>query len=296
MSQFPSQRPNRRRRSRQSDLENRWADAKRPLSPTQRLFQRVRLLSFALFIVLAVLIGGLVVRTNRSVENSSPSTGALSASHTEARLPPESPEEKSAAAIALLDSFFKIRNPARRLPLVFNPANEQDAMLDYYGRRGRADPTGLHNRKVTALLEKGREILIVTFDDQDKRRWAAPVEWHTNSYRLHWGSMTGYGETSWDLFVARKPEASSRMRVNIYRPDSTATGLHPAGYEYVLLTHPELPQPLGALLGSSESLEPLRRTPANTDIPAYVVMQWQDFGPDGKWPVIASLIHRNWIR
>lgn len=295
MSRLPSHQPTRRRRSRHSNLENRWADA-RPPNRTQRLFRRIRLIALLLFIGLAALIGGLVLRANRASESSTTSAGTPLPPQIEATLPPESPQEKSAAAIALLDSFFKIRDPIRRLPLVFDPASAQEGMIEYYGRRGRSDPAGIHNRKVTALLEKGREILIVTFDDHDDRHWAAPVEWHTNGYRLHWGSMTGYGEASWDHFLAKQPETPTRMRVNIYRPESAATGVHPAGYEYVLLTHPELPRPLGALLGSSETLIPLRKMPANTDIPAHVVMQWQDLGPAGTWPVVTSLIHRNWIR
>ena len=209
--------------------------------------------------------------------------------------PPKTPEEKSAAAMAAFDGFLAINDPARRLPLVFDPVGDSAAFLDYYGHRARKDPESIHDRKVTAVLDKDREILIVTFRDAQKRKWAAPFEWNVNGYRLHWGAMTGYGELPWDRFLAERPAKPVRMRVNLYIPDAAGETLVPDGHMSVLITHPELTKPIGALLSPSPTLEPLLALPRNSDIPANVSMQWRDFEGSGTWPVVTDLIHRNWI-
>lgn len=198
--------------------------------------------------------------------------------------------------MAALNAFFETKDPARRLALLFDPESESASLLDYYLHRGRRDPEGIHDRKVTAVLDKDREILIVTFKDEENRKWAAPFEWKINSYRFHWGSMTGYGDLPWDRFLADQPVKPVRMRVNIYIPDAESPALIPSDHTFVLLTHPELKNPMGALLSPSASLLPLLELRRNTDIPANVSMQWREFKGAGNWPVITDLIHRNWIR
>jgi hypothetical protein len=210
--------------------------------------------------------------------------------------PPETPEEKTAAAMEVLDDFFKINNPARRLPFVFDPESQSADLIDYYVKRGRSDPDVIHDRKVTAVLDKDREILIVTFKDGENRTWAAPFEWKTNGYHLHWGSMTGYGQLPWDRFIEDQPSTPVRMRLNIYIPDSDSPPLIPGDHTFILISHPELAKPMGALLAPSPSLKPILKLPRNTDIPANVSIQWWEFEGAGNWPVITELIHRNWIR
>lgn len=210
--------------------------------------------------------------------------------------PPESPEKKTSAAMEALNVFFETKDPTSRSALLFDPESESAAVFDYYMHRDRRDPEVIHDRKVTAVLDKDREILIVTFKDDENRQWAAPFEWKINGYRLHWGSMTGYGDLPWDRFLAEQPTKPVRMRVNIYIPDSESPAFIPSVHTSVLLTHPELKKPMGALLGPSSSLTPLLKLPRNTDIPANVTMQWSEFEGAGNWPVITDLIHRNWIR
>lgn len=292
--------PQRRRRSGKRNPELEWAAAETRLSERQlnqrRFNRRVRLVTAGLFLILGALIAVFFLRSSFKAGAVRDSGTVSSPPPIKALPPPDSPKEKTTAAIELIDAFFGIEDPTRRLALVFDAGDETADFLDYYGQRARTDPSGIHNRKVTAILEKDREILIVTFDDDQGRHWAAPVEWKVNAYRLHWGAMTGYGQIAWNRFIAERPAKPVQMRAKIYRPDSGASDLIPEGHEYVLIAHPELPRPFGALLGESETLKPLRELPANTDIPACVTMQWQDFGTAGQWPVVTNLVHSNWIR
>jgi hypothetical protein len=288
-----------RRRATTPGLEGTWGRSKQEgarKNQRRRFNRRVRLFVLLLVVCLAVLVTGFVLRDSFSAGSQRSVAGSAEPPPIEVLPPPESPQEKSTAAIALLDEFFKISDPSRRLHLVFDSVDQTDAFLDYYGRIGRRDPAGIRDRKVTAILDKGREILIVTFKDEQNRQWAAPVEWNVNGYRLHWGSMTGYGEVPWDRFLAERSPNTVTMRVNIYRPDSEPSTFVPEGHAFVLITHPELGKPLGALLSNAPSLEPLLKLPKNTDIPAKVIMQWRNFGPSGEWPVVSELVHRNWIR
>lgn len=289
----------RRRRSSTPGVEREWGVSPGRSSrkfAQQRFNRRVRFAAFTLLLSLAILITLLVLRDNSLAGKSTASISTPTAPPAGHLLPPESPEEKTAAAIASLEAFFKIADPVGRLPLVFDPRSESAAIPDYYIRRGRTDPEDIHERKVTAVLEKDREILIVTFKDAQDRTWAAPFEWKTNAYRLHWGSMTGYGELPWDRFLTERPAEPVSMRVNIYIPDSESPALVPPGHTFVLITHPELEKPLGALLTPAKSLKPLLKLPRNTDIPAHVTLQWLAFDGSGDWPVLTGLIHRNWIR
>jgi hypothetical protein len=254
------------------------------------------LTALSLLFVLAVMLAVFVLRDASKARSSSALTTPPAALPVEYIPPPESPEEKTAAAMEALDDFFKINNPTRRLPLVFDPESQSSDLIDYYVKRGRGDPEGIHDRKVTAVLDKDREILIVTFKDEKNRTWAAPFEWQTNAYHLHWGSMTGYGEVPWDRFIEDQPSIPVRMRLNIYIPDSDTSTLIPDDHTSVLISHPELAKPMGALLAPSPSLKPLLNLPRNTDIPANVSIQWGEFEGAGSWPVITDLIHRNWIR
>lgn len=281
-----------------SGVEADWGSSARP--PTrkdlqQRFNRRVRFIALSLLFVLAVAVTVFVLRDAseaRSAIGSKPPSAAVPVDYLP---PPESPEEKTAAAMAVLDEFFRINNPALRLPLVFDSEGQTGDFLDYYVNRGRSDPEAIHDRKVTAILDKDREILIVTFKDENNRTWAAPFEWKTKGYHLHWGSMTGYGEVPWERFLAEQPSKPVRMRLNIYIPDAESPPLIPGGHTFVLISHPELAKPMGALLAPSPSLKPLLKLPRNTDIPANVSIQWQDFDGAEKWPVITDLIHRNWI-
>ncbi len=295
----PPQRRRRRRPSRDHVRETEWGNGDRHTSRRllqQRFNNRVRLVALVLLVCLAVLITTFVLR-DESVASPTVSLDKSPAPvPVEYLPPPESPEEKTTAAMAVLDRFFGINDPALRLPLVFDPASESDDFLDYYAQQGRHDPEGIHDRKVTAILDKDHEILIVTFKDGQNRDWAAPFEWRINGYRLHWGSMTGYGELPWHRFLAERPTTPVRMRVNIYIPDTESPALIPGGHTFVLINHPDLTKPVGALLSPSSSLKPLLDLPRNTDIPANVSMQWLDFEGSGNWPVITDLIHRNWIR
>jgi hypothetical protein len=290
----------RRRRTRSSSgAETKWGAPQGHLSRklAERRFQRrVRFAAFALLFCLATLITLFVLKDASKARTSGDPKPTPEKVLEDYQPPPESPEDKSNAAMAAFDEFLQSGTPASKLPVVFDPANESDAVLDYYTRRGRTDPEGIHDRKVTAILEKDREILIITFKDDGDRTWAAPFEWKTNAYRLHWGSMTGYGELPWDRFLTERPAKPVPMRVNVYIPDSESPPLIPPDHTFVLITHPELEKPLGTLLAPSKSLNPLLKLPRNTDIPAKVSMQWRDFKGAGNWPVITDLIHRNWIR
>ncbi len=289
----------RRRRSRPPELETEWGVSQGRSSrrlAEQRFNRKVRLSAFALLSVPAALLTLFVLRDASGSRMSADPRSASAGIAVDYVPPPESPEEKTAAAIAAFDNFLQTGDSARRLPLVFDPENESVAILDYYTRHGRTDPEGIHDRKVTAVLEKEREILILTFKDGQDRTWAAPFEWKTNAYRIHWGSMTGYGALPWDRFLTERPAKPVRMRVNLYIPDSESPALVPPDHTFALITHPELKKPLGALLAPSKSLKPLLKLPRNTDIPANVSMQWFGFDGSGDWPVITELIHRNWIR
>jgi hypothetical protein len=255
----------------------------------------VRFAAFALLFLMAALTTLFVLRDASKGRVSDDSIAAIASPSPDILPPPESPEEKTAAVIAAFDGFLQSGDPSRRLHWVFDPVNESEAILDYYNQRGRADPEGIHDHKVSAILEKDREILILTFKDAQDRTWAAPFEWKTNAYRLHWASMTGYGEIPWERFLVERPAKPVRMRVKIYFPDSESPALIPDKHTFALITHPELKTPLGSLIAPAPSLEPLLKLPKNTDIPAYVTIEWRDFQGSGTWPVVTDLIHRNWI-
>lgn len=289
----------RRVRGQESSPEEGWgaeANLSRWKSLDLRFRRSAQVVAMLVLVGVVALVAAIWTRNRAEEESLHRSPDRVVRSSSEVAPPPERPEEKSALALAAVDRFFSAARMEEKLDLVFDLRVEAEEVKDYYLTRGRVDPSPEGERKVTAISESGREILIVTFRDQSGRDWAAPLEWHGTGYRLHWGAMTGYGEIPWAKFLEKPRGEKWKMRLNLYRPaDQTAHQL-PEGHDYVLVTHPELQRPLGALLAPDSSLQSIQLLPEGRDIPVRVEMIWQDFGEAGEWPVITSLIHRNWIR
>lgn len=211
------------------------------------------------------------------------------------RQPPADPKTKSDVVIAELLGFINDADHATRSLRIYELVDTIAHLRSYYDKRGRALPKKVVNPAVTAVDLKGREIILVVFQDEAGRTWSAPFEWDRGSYRLHWEAMTGFGEISWQEFFKNHPSGHYKMRATFFLPEEAIESPAAVGHAVVLMSHPDLEQPVSVLVPlASQTYLRLTSHPRATDIPALVEIHWPD--ASATQPVLSSWIHDNWIR
>lgn len=208
--------------------------------------------------------------------------------------PPVSPEEKSEAAIAKLLEFVNAHSHPERVLRIYQQTKPLEQLIEYYDQRGNALPQRIINPAVSALSVKDRELLLVSFTDQDGRQWSAPFEWKNSSYHLHWEAMVGFGEISWIQFFQERPREHFIMRANFFLPENDEVQPLATDRIIVLMSHPELANAVSVeVLIDSEVHQHLMEFPRLTDIPAMVDLYWPE-GENGM-PRLSRWLQRDWI-
>ena len=209
--------------------------------------------------------------------------------------PPADPKAKSDAAVAALLAFINAPNHTARSALVYEKEHAREHLETYYEKRRHLLPAKVLNPAVSAVNLNDREILLVTFLDENGRQWSAPFEWDRNAFLLHWEAMTGFGEISWQEFLENKPQGEFTMRATFYVPPDDLDQSHDQDYITVLMSHPDLEKPTSVLIGrNSEVHHQISFYPKGKDIPAIVKIKWADRG--NSQPELTKWYQTNWIR
>jgi len=207
---------------------------------------------------------------------------------------PSSPEKKSETAIAALLEFVNAPSHQERAHGTYERTETVEHLIEYYDQRGNSLPQRVINPTVSALSLRDRELLLVSFTDQDGRQWSAPFEWKGNSYLLHWEAMVGFGEISWDEFFQDRPKGHFVMRANFFLPENDTVRPLATDRIVILVSHPELAQAAGVEVQiGSEVHQQLMGFPRLIDIPAMVDLYW----PEGEnaMPLLSRWLQRDWI-
>lgn len=203
---------------------------------------------------------------------------------------PLDPSVKSEQALAALLAFVNAPDNSMRCDHVIGRRTIRNILEGFYKKRERTLPARVINPTVAAVEVGGREIVIVSFVDENGKSKAAPFEWDVDGYRLHWEAFVGYGEISWQEFFDQKPMGEFKMRANLYLPENS-------GSEdlTVLLSHPELSSPkVVRILKGSLAARMLSSYPFVTDIPVLIGIRWPE-KDDLSLPVVTRWFHRDWI-
>jgi hypothetical protein len=83
---------------------------------------------------------------------------------------PSSPEKKSEAVTAALLGFVNDRTHQERALRIYQKTGALERLTEYYDHRGNSLPQRVINPAVSALSLKDRELLLVSFTDQDGRQ------------------------------------------------------------------------------------------------------------------------------
>jgi len=208
---------------------------------------------------------------------------------------PSDPEAQSEAVIKALLEFINAPDHVSRLNCMYEQVDAMPELIDYYGKRGNALPQRVVNPSVSAINLAGKEILLVSFVDQDARGWSAPFEWVRGSYRLHWEAMTGYGEISWQQFFQSRSAGKFIMRAKFFIPEEDYRPSSFSNEVVVLLSHPELEKPRTVVVRKdSEAYQQLTHYPRSQDIPAIVEIHWPV--SSSQFPEVTRWQQRDWIR
>lgn len=209
--------------------------------------------------------------------------------------PPASPDEKSQAATSALLGFVNDPSHETRANRIFEKANALENLVQYYDSRKNTLPRRIINPSVSALNLRDRELLLVSFTDQDGRQWSAPFEWKGDSYLLHWEAMVGFGEISWNEFFDNRPKGHFVMRANFFVPEKDTFSPLTADRMVILMSHPDLAKAANVEVRvGSEVHQQLMDFPRLTDIPAMVDLYWPE-GENGM-PMVSRWLQRDWIK
>lgn len=209
--------------------------------------------------------------------------------------PPAKPEARSEAVIAELLGFINDPTHAARCKRMHDQADALEHLVAYYDQRGNSLPRKVVNPSVSAVKFKDRELLLVTFQDENGLAWSAPFEWNGSAYRLHWEAMTGFGEISWHDFFKDRPKGHFKVRANFFLPEHEILDPVAKDHVMVLMNHPDLPRAASVLVRAySDVHRQLARYPRATDIPGIVEIHWPDENADQ--PVLTRWFHRDWLR
>lgn len=223
-----------------------------------------------------------------------PKIPARDVSIKDAPAPPTSPDEKSQAATAALLGFVNDPSHEARANRIFEKTGALEQLVEYYDLRKNGLPRRVINPSVSALNLRDRELLLVSFTDQDGRQWSAPFEWKGDSYLLHWEAMVGFGDVSWAEFFDNRPKGNFMMRANFFIPENDTFSPLAADLIVVLMSHPELEKATSVEVRvGSDVYQQLMSIPRLTDIPAMVDLYW----PQGatEMPLLSRWLQRDWI-
>lgn len=221
-----------------------------------------------------------------------PPAGELVESVAPPAAQPLGPSEKSERCTALLMSFINAPDHATRCGFVFGRLAMRDILERHYSENGHSLPRRVINPAVSAVAIQDREIIIVSFFDENGKAKAAPFEWDGDEYRLHWEAFAGYGEIAWQQFFDLRPEGEYAMRANLFIPENAEIR---EGGITALLSHPDLTAPRFVTLpAGSDAYLQITGCPPATDVPALIGIQWPEDG-DTDLPVVSRWIHRDWI-
>lgn len=224
-----------------------------------------------------------------------PKIPAREVSIKDAPAPPASPDEKSQAATAALLGFVNDPSHEARANRIFEKTNALENLVRYYDLRKNALPRRVINPSVSALNLRDRELLLVSFTDQDGRQWSAPFEWKGDSYLLHWEAMVGFGDISWTEFFQNRPSGNFMMRANFFVPENDVLSPLTADRMVILMSHPDLAKSANVEVRvGSEVHQQLMEFPRQTDIPAMVDLYWPE-GENGM-PMLSRWLQRDWIK
>ena len=205
---------------------------------------------------------------------------------------PIEPSVKSERCVTALLEFINAPDHRTRCEFVFGRIAMRDILEKHYAEVGHCIPRRVINPDVSAVAMQDREIIIVSFSDENGKVNAAPFEWDGDSYRLHWEAFAGYGEISWQQFFDSRPDGEYEMRVKLFIPENSEIQ---KGAITALLSHPDLPSPKFVTIpAGSNTYRQLANCKAATDVPALIGIRWPKDRALAR-PVISRWIHRDWI-
>jgi hypothetical protein len=204
-------------------------------------------------------------------------------------LAPEGREERSALAIKTLDQFFLASGPTARAEYLFDQG-DIPAMDEFYEAPQKHK---IINPKVTAVDIKGREILIISFQDETGVQRAAPMEWKGDGYQLHWGAMMARGQMTWEDFLRDEPTDPVAMRVVLSLEKKPSFEFDFDGNYYGSIEHPELSQPLPVVIAPHSWVVSLS---VGERVPLKVLVKYVTLSNGTSWPLVSGLIHLHWIK
>ena len=211
--------------------------------------------------------------------------------------PPLEPSEKSDQAIAALLAFVNATDNRIRSQYVIGRLAMCDTLEDYYGKFDHKVPARIINPAVSSVETGGREIVIVSFVDENGRTNAAPFEWDADAYHLHWEAFVGYGEIPLQKFFSSRPKGEFKVRVKLFIPENQVDGDGAKKDITALVSHPDLPSPgFVRVPVDSVAFQRLSRLPPGTDVPALITIRWPKNVTEPSLPVLSGWIHRDWIR
>jgi hypothetical protein len=271
-----------------SNPEEGWSGQDSPAKVWEGLHRGIRVF-FAVGVMVALLIVAFIGAESlreKAVPPLDEESGDVP--RTEHVLAPESREERSALAIRALDQFFLATGPAARAKYLCDQV-DIPAMDEFYEVPQQHK---IINPKVTAVEVRGREILIITFQDETGVQRAAPMEWKIEGYQLHWGAMMARGQMTWENFLRVKPTDPVAMRVVLSLQKKPSFEIDFDGHYFGTIEHPELSQPLPVVIAPRPWVASLS---VGEKVPLKVLIRYVTLSNGTSWPLVSGLIHLHWI-